>query len=196
MSATTTTSASQLRAIMPMSVVLPTPAPAKNPSRCPWPTVMQPSNARIPVLKGSSTGFLLSGSGGGFMIGHSISHSSSPVGRLNFFAIPSGMVSGLPTPSRTRPRIFGPTRTQSGFPRGITSLSGPIPSVSPSGMQRTRSSRKPTTSATSGSDWWWRMMSTASPTRTPGTDASTTRPVNWTTRPRTRTGDAGSSAWR
>ena len=50
--AITLTSASQLRAIMPSSVLLPTPEPAKMPMRWPLPQVSRPSMARTPVASG------------------------------------------------------------------------------------------------------------------------------------------------
>ena len=52
------------RAIMPSSVLLPTPEPAKMPTRWPWPSVSSPSIARTPVSSGSVMIWRCSGCGG------------------------------------------------------------------------------------------------------------------------------------
>ena len=63
-SATTLTSAWDERQIMPSRVLLPTPAPAKMPMRCPTPSGSMPSTARIPVAKGCSMARRANGGGG------------------------------------------------------------------------------------------------------------------------------------
>ena len=63
-SAMTLTSACAWRAIMPSSVLLPTPEPAKMPTRWPRPMVSRPSMARTPVSSGRSIASRSSGLGG------------------------------------------------------------------------------------------------------------------------------------
>ena len=56
-------SAAVPRAIMPMSVLLPTPLPPKMPTRCPLPQVTKASMARMPQPSGSRMGTRSRGSG-------------------------------------------------------------------------------------------------------------------------------------
>ncbi|MNJ55014.1 hypothetical protein D3C77_504850 [compost metagenome] len=60
-SAITLTSADVLRAIIPISVLLPTPEPANMPTRWPLPIVRRPSIALTPILIGVNTRGLFSG---------------------------------------------------------------------------------------------------------------------------------------
>ena len=63
MSAITFTSAELARAIVPSSVLLPTPEPPKIPILCPRPQVSRLSMARIPVASGWPMGSRSSGPG-------------------------------------------------------------------------------------------------------------------------------------
>jgi hypothetical protein len=60
----TFTSASVFRAIIPSRVLLPTPAAANNPIRCPSPQVSSESMARTPIEIGFVTRLRCIGSGG------------------------------------------------------------------------------------------------------------------------------------
>ena len=133
---TTTTSAAQPRAIMPRRVDLPTPEPAKRPSRWPRPAGMKVSIARTPVGSASRIRCRRRGCGGVAAPGAVRSTGTRPR--------PS---KGRPKASRTRPRSSGPGRGSGG--RSVAATSQPTwrPAVSPRGMRRTRCSRRPTTSA-------------------------------------------------
>ena len=61
----TTTSAAVPRAIMPSSVLLPTPLPPNRPMRWPRPQVSSASMARTPVPSGAAIGSRASGLSGG-----------------------------------------------------------------------------------------------------------------------------------
>jgi len=77
---------------------------------------------------------------------------------------------------------------------GTTSQFMPMKRMSPSGMSSTSLSRKPTTSALTGSAVWGVLMRHSSPTQTLGTTALTIRPTTSVTRPRTSTsGDSSRS---
>ncbi len=179
MRAMTVISAFVLRVIIPISVDLPTPEPAKMPSRCPWPQVSRPSRTRMPSGSGSVIRRRLSGSGGEALTGYICSAETGPRSS-----------SGRPNPSSTRPSMAGPTPNCSGPPVAVTSLLTRICSVSPSGMSSSRLWRKPTTSAGIGgmqrSAWMWH----SSPIRAGGPSDSTIRPILWRTRPMRRTGSS------
>ena len=98
-SAITAMSAAVPRAIMPSSVLLPTPDPPNNPRRCPRPHVSIVSIARTPVPMGATIGSRASGLSGGGWSGYS-----------------SGVLSG-PRPSSGRPRP-STTRPEHGFADG------------------------------------------------------------------------------
>ncbi|MNC27428.1 hypothetical protein D3C75_756000 [compost metagenome] len=137
--AITFTSAEVLRAIMPIRVLLPTPDPAKIPTRWPLPIVSKPSIALTPILIGSCT----------------LGRFSGLDGMLNveLCGIRAGMSepsSGCPSPSRTLPSSSEPTCTLRGLPVPTTSQPGPMACSSPNGISSTLLSRKPTTSACSG----------------------------------------------
>ncbi len=174
-SAITLTSASVWRAICPISVDLPTPEPAKRPTRCPSPTVSSASSARTPSASGRVTRRRDSGSGAGRSTGQGTAPAIGPPPSI-----------GRPSPSSTRPRTPSETEIESGRPVAVTSESGPMPAASPSGISTASSPRKPTTSAARPEP----SSVTISPTRTPGTLARTTRPVTSVTRPDSRRGAA------
>ncbi len=160
-----------------MSVLLPTPLPAKRPTRCPAPKVVRASSARTPVANFSVMRGRVIGPGGSRITSH---RSPSILG-------PPSM--GWPRPSSTRPSRPREQRIESGSPVGRTASSGPIPSAGPKGIKVASSSTKPTTCARSGPER--RSISTISPTRTPGMAARMLRPIRDFTRPRTCT----VSAW-
>ena len=135
-SAITLTSALVLRAIIPIMVLLPTPLPARIAIRWPFPSVINPSMARIPTETGSQIRRRDNGGGGAFWIAYSHSATKGPLPSI-----------GFPSPSRILPNKLGPTFTRNRFREDTTSLPGPIPCISPSGINNTRFSRKPTTSA-------------------------------------------------
>ena len=90
-------SAAVPRAIMPISVLLPTPLPPKMPMRWPRPQVRKPSMARMPQLSGSRIGTRSSGSGA--------EPSMVTEWMARYSPLPS---SGFPAVSITRPSISGP----------------------------------------------------------------------------------------
>ena len=104
--ATTLTSASEFLAIIPRSVLLPTPEPANKPKRCPPPIVKQLSIALTPVENISVIIGRSKGSGGGPSIGlHSapvVSSGIPSIGSPNGLIIlpnrksPIGIIIGLP----------------------------------------------------------------------------------------------------
>jgi hypothetical protein len=132
---TTTTSAEQPRAIIPSSVDLPTPDPAKRPMRWPRPMGVKASRARTPVARGSRILWRRSGCGG------------LELCSMRSTGIMPSPSKGLPRASKTRPNSSGPVRGRSGLSSAATSQPTCKPEVSPSGMRRTRCSRNPTTSA-------------------------------------------------
>ena len=135
----TFTSASVWRAICPISVDLPTPEPAKMPTRWPSPTVSRPSSTRTP----SGSGWLTRGRDSGSGAGRSTAQSRAS-------AIGPAPSMGWPRPSSTRPSKRSDTPIENGRLVGVTSESGPMPAASPSGISTISSPRKPTTSARNG----------------------------------------------
>jgi len=121
-------------------VLFPTPLPAKIPILCPFPTVIKPSTAFTPSGRTSAIISLVSGSGG--------VASTEYRGQ---FSDNSSSVIGSPTPFNVQPRSSSPTATCKGAPVFSTQLPSPTPSTSSYGIKRTLSSRKPTTSAFTGS---------------------------------------------
>ena len=106
------TSASEFLAIIPRSVLLPTPDPAKSPKRCPQPIVIQPSIARTPVENCSVIIGLSNGPGGG-----------PSIGRHKAFVVSSGFPSiGFPSGSINRPNKKSPTGTVIGRLVVVTKL--------------------------------------------------------------------------
>jgi len=101
MRASTLTSAVVFRAIIPRSVLFPTPLPAKIPILWPLPTVMRPSIDRMPTGRGSFILRLFRGFGGLLVRGYLSS------GTKGFPSI------GRPRPSNTLPIIFLLTPTSS-----------------------------------------------------------------------------------
>ena len=134
--ATTTTSASDPRAIIPIRVDLPTPEPANKPRRWPRPSGTKASMARTPVAKVVLIRCRRNGWGGVLAVAVGAATGSKPW--------PS---KGRPSASRTRPSISGPGRGKGGRSSAATSQPTCSPVVSPSGINSTRCSRKPTTSA-------------------------------------------------
>ncbi len=119
-SAITLTSARVLRAIMPRSVLLPTPLPEKIPNLCPRPQVSKPSMALIPNTRGVCIRCRFRGCGGILLrVVHSWA-STCP--------FPS---SGFPKPSSILPIKPKPTDTINFLFVSSTLLPGPIPSRSP-----------------------------------------------------------------
>ena len=133
---TTTTSAAAPRAIMPSSVDLPTPDPANRPRRWPRPTGMNVSIARTPVCKALLMRSRRSGCGG-VLFGVAFRETGSRPRPSN----------GRPKASSTRPSNSGPGRGSGGRSAAATSQPTCNPAVSPNGINNTRCSRKPTTSA-------------------------------------------------
>ena len=109
-SASTLTSASEVRAISPNSVLLPTPLPEKMPILWPLPQVSSPSKLRMPNTNGSVMRFRLSGGGGGLSSDRRSTEAPSRgppdlPGSAHSGPLPS---IGLPSPSITRPRMPAP----------------------------------------------------------------------------------------
>src|SRR4051794_16918278 len=171
----TLTSALVERAIIPSSEDLPTPEPAKMPSRWPRPTGTNASSARTPSSRRVSIGVRESGDGGAAIVDLTV----SPRGAGS----PS---SGRPRPSRTRPSRSSPTGSRKECPFAVTGLPGPIPSSGPSGMSRVRPSRKPTTSAGIVAPFRPVAISQTSPISASRPVASITSPIRFVTRPRRR----------
>src|SRR4051812_46005765 len=132
----TLTSADVERAIMPSSDDLPTPEPAKMPSRWPRPQGTSASSARTPSVTRSVIRGRSSGAGGAPTIGR---------GRTAARSGPPSI--GWPSPSSTRPSSASPTSTDTRRPVAVTTSPGPIPCISPNGISSVRPERKPTTSA-------------------------------------------------
>src|SRR5439155_14914261 len=178
----------QLRAIMPSSVLLPTPEPAKMPMRWPRPQVSRPSRARTPVASGVRIGWRPSGFGGASVIRAMRDVLSGPLPSI-----------GRASPSMTRPSSSSPTGTENPRPLGNTAVPGRTPCVSANGIRISRSSRKPTTSAVmreppavARSGYRWQMSPSGS--RRPST--SMLRPTTWTTRPWKRRPEERATSWR
>src|SRR5579859_6914642 len=174
-------SASQLRAIIPSSVLLPTPEPAKMPNRWPLPQVSIPSRARTPVASGVLIGCRPSGLGGASVMRAVREVWSGPLPSI-----------GRARPSITRPRSSSPTGTAKPLPLGKTAVPGRTPWVSANGIRISRSSRNPTTSAVmreapavARSGYRWQISPSGK--RSPST--SMLRPTTWTTRPWKRSPD-------
>src|SRR6185437_6864581 len=169
----TFTAAVVARAIEPSRVDLPTPEPAKMPSRWPRPQGTSVSSARTPSSRRS------------LMRGRSIGDGGEPAttrGRQPVISPPPSI--GRPSPSSTRPSRASPTGTRNGPPVGATTVPGAIPRMSPSGMSRARPLRKPTTSAGTAARLRPPAMVTSSPTSARRPVASMTRPIRFVTRPR------------
>ena len=135
-SATTETSAAVPRAIIDISDDLPTPEPAKIPSRWPFPHGMRPSSTRTPSGSCAATMPRRSGCGG--------VPGDRHVG-------PRDRRAPRPWADRSRrapgPRARVPRATGNGPPMASTRVPARRPAVSPSARHTTRSSRRATTSA-------------------------------------------------
>ncbi|OPZ01963.1 MAG: hypothetical protein BWZ09_02615 [Alphaproteobacteria bacterium ADurb.BinA305] len=174
-SPTTTMSACTPRAIMPSSVDLPTPEPAKRPTRWPRPSGMNVSTARIPVG-----------------IASLMRSRRRALGRVEVVGTTAGRKRppsiGRPSPSSTRPRRFSPGSGSIGRSPATTLQPACSPSMSPSGMSRTVWCRKPTTSAWSAEPSRSDLITQMSPSPTLGPSASTMSPATPVTRPARSTG--------
>ena len=173
----TLTSAAVSRAIMPSSVLLPTPEPAKMPSRWPRP------HGQERVDRAHAEGQRLADRGGAAV---------GPAARVDG---PQRSVAGAarrpsigrPRPSITRPSSAVADRDVERRRRWPTTVCpGRCPRQSPSGISSDLPSRKPTTSACSGGapvrvPGTW--ISQRSPTLASGPRLSTTRPISSDTRP-------------
>ena len=115
-SAMTLTSACAWRAIMPSSVLLPTPEPAKMPMRWPRPTVSTPSSARTPVAMGSSMGRRSSGLGGSAESGTRTVVPRSPMPSM-----------GWPEPVQGAAQHAGADLHAEGAPEGLHGAAGVDP---------------------------------------------------------------------
>ena len=135
-SAITLRSAFTFRAIIPISVDLPTPEPAKIPILCPLPIVRSPSIAFTPSSIGSCIFGLVSGFTG-----------MPAIGTVSVYSIGSPSSSGFPSASIILPISLSPTLTFSLSPVLSTILPGPMPSRSVYGISSTLCSLNPTTSA-------------------------------------------------
>src|SRR3954471_2669705 len=124
------------RAIIPSSEDLPTPEPAKMPSRWPRPEGTSESSARTPSVTRSMMRGRAGGDGAEPTIGRWARPSSGGPPSI-----------GLPKPSRTRPSSAVPGGTETRRPGAGTTSPGPMPCISPIGMSSVRPERKPTTSA-------------------------------------------------
>ena len=164
------------RAIMPSSVDLPTPEPAKMPSRWPRPHGTSASSARTPRSSRSSMRVRCSGDGGRPATARSDRRSSAGPPSI-----------GRPRPSSTRPRSASPTRTRNGSPVGSTRRAGAdAVHLAERHQQRAarRGSRPPRPGPAGGCG---RPRScTSSPTSARRPVASITSPIRLVTRPRVR----------
>ena len=170
-SASTVISAAVPRAIMPISVLLPTPLPPKIPIRWPRPQVRKPSTARTPQPIGSLISVRSSACGAAPSIRRDLVARYSP-----------SESNGWPAASITLPSISGPTRSDGRAPQ-VTIWS---PNRIPCGVSRiiesTLEPRNPTISpgnlrpAES-------MISHDSPTEQNGPEDSTRLPTTSVTRP-------------
>lgn len=152
-SAITFTSACAPRAIIPSSVLLPTPDGAKMPTRWPTPSVISPSITRTPVGNGVSISLRASGFGGSCWVDTQVAPVTGPRSS-----------SGRPSPSSTRPNSASPTANTCSRPDGTTVVSGDRPATSPSGVSSVVCREKPTTSASSVG-WFGVRSSQISPSR-------------------------------
>ena len=137
----TLTAAAVFRAIMPSSVDLPTPEPAKMPSRWPRPHGITASSARTPSASRRSIGGRPSGLGG-----RSLDRLEAHVGRSG--PLPS---IGRPSPSSTRPSRPSPTGAISARPVATTSAPGRMPCMPESGIRSVLPVRNPTACARTSS---------------------------------------------
>ncbi len=173
---TIVTSASVLRVIMPISVLLPTPDPPKMPTRWPRPTVSMASMARIPVPSGS-------------LMAARSSAGRAALSKANVVVTVGGRPSsiGSPTAFKTRPISAAPTSISGLVPSAHTASPKRIPSVVSTGIDSTFDPRKPITSA-----WCGRPMRSSisqhSPTETGGPADSMVWPTDSRTCPRQRQG--------
>ena len=183
-SAITFTSVEALRAIIPSTVLLPTPEPAKMPTRWPLPAVSSPSMARTPVVSRSTIPRRRIGCGG-----------VPNIGLLNLVAIGPRPSMGRPSPSTTRPSSSGPTGAVKSMPSEVTRAPACTPCRAARGISWVRSSLKLTISASSGCSPS-RSISHTSPISPGMPCTSTSRPTTWLTRPHTVIGlTVPSSAW-
>ena len=173
-SASTTTSAAVPRAIMPSSVLLPTPLPPKRPTRWPRPHVSSASIARTPVPSGTLIGCRASG-----LTAAAIERRARSASEQRAAAVdrPAERVDHAAEQRRRRP---APTRSGRARP---AARPGGCPTVSPSGTDSRCPSRNPTTSTDSGAIAGAPTTSQTSPTRACGPIDSTSRPTTRTTRP-------------
>src|SRR3954470_2878839 len=171
------------RAIMPSSDDLPTPEPAKMPRRWPRPQGTMPSRTRTPRPTRSRMRGRSRASGGA-----PAAERTRPSGRSSPWSI------GRPRPSSTRPSSSSPTGTRTGSPVAVTTLPGPMPCSSPSGMSSVRRERKPTTSAGTGARPRPVAISHTSPTSASRPVASTISPMRSDTRPWRRCRSARATA--
>src|ERR1700722_3165046 len=170
-SAITLTSASLCRDMAPSKVLLPTPLPPKIPTLCPLPQGSRPSMARMPVTSGFTMCSRSSGWGGAAYKGYAMEARTGG---------PSSI--GRPNPSSTRPSKPGPTRNNASSRRAITRSPGCRPSVSSSGIDNTRSLRKPITCERMERPDAVR-ISTKSPVETTGPRDAMSRPTTSVTSP-------------
>ncbi|MCQ2743905.1 MAG: NAD(P)H-dependent oxidoreductase subunit E [bacterium] len=124
-------------AIIPKSVLLPTPEPANKPIRCPQPNVIQASIARTPVENISVIIGLSNGPGGG----PSIVLQIAPVVSIGLPSI------GSPIGFTNLPSKKSPTGIVIGLPVVVTRLPWPIPVPSYKSNSCATSPLKATTSA-------------------------------------------------
>ena len=187
-SAMTFTSASVWRAICPISVDLPTPEPAKRPTRWPSPTVSSASSARTPSGSGRLTRRARQRIGRGAIDG--------PVARVGAVDR-AGAVDGLPEAVEHAAEQAAPTR------RSRTAGRWASPRVRADARRLAQRHQHDLVAAEAddlgvaavaasgaGGRRRGRRIVTSSPTRTPGTDARMTRPVTSVTRPASRRGVA------
>ena len=175
MRAITLTSAAVWRAIMPRSVLFPTPEPEKMAIRWPFPIVSRALTAFTPTSRGCAILFLRHGVRG--------------------LGIEGGLGLGVHRPffvNRAAHRVQDPAqeilpdpRSVPGTPREAILRPGSIPRSSPRGMSRILLSRNPTTSAGTAAlfpsasdeahlpDGGGRARSLQSPARSPGSPVRT-----------------------
>ena len=173
---TTVTSASVLRVIMPINVLLPTPDPPKMPTRWPRPTVNMASSTRMPVPSGVRMGARSSGE-----------RTAPSRGRSTETAGGRPASIGAPSAFSTLPISAGPTSISGLTPRAATGSPRRMPSVVSTGMESTFEPRKPMTSARCGRPNW-SCISQHSPTEASGPADSMVWPTDSTTCPRQRQG--------
>ena len=171
-SPSTVRSAPVFRAIMPISVLLPTPLPPKIPTRCPRPQVRNPSMARIPQPRGSRIETRVQ------------RQRSRRIQCLAFApAIPSQRVQRLrrcrqsPAPAARRPR-----ESSDALPRSKPGRRGAFRAGDSKGIDSTVVPRKPTISPGSTRPLE-SVISHTSPTEQNGPSDSTSGPITCVTRP-------------